>query len=127
MFYLDALSRTPVYEQIISQFEEFVLRGVFLPGDKIPSVRKLSVELSINPNTIQKAYQELDRRGLTYSVPGKGVFVSESAIDLIKKNRRGMLDEILRITAKLKLADVSLEEVLETVRGVYREGDEKND
>lgn len=127
MFYLDALSRTPVYEQIISQFEEFVLRGVFLPGDKIPSVRKLSVELSINPNTIQKAYQELDRRGLTYSVPGKGVFVSESAIELIKKNRRGMLDEILRITAKLKLADVSLEEVLETVRGVYREGDEKND
>ena len=55
MFQLDVMSRIPVYEQIVSQFEEFVLRGIFASGERLPSVRGLSMELSINPNTIQKA------------------------------------------------------------------------
>lgn len=125
MFQLDVMSRVPVYEQIITQFEEFVLRGIFKTGDKLPSVRSLSVELSINPNTIQKAYLELDRRGLTLSVPGKGVFVSETAYENITRDRRGRLNDIQEAAAELKLAGVSLDEVLEAVRKVYKE--EKDD
>lgn len=126
MFQLDVMSRTPVYEQIISQYEEFVLRGIFRSGDRLPSVRSLSMELSINPNTIQKAYLELDRRGLTCSVPGKGIYVSDSAYENIVADRRGQLSEISGMAAELKLAGVSLEEVLSAVRAVWsQEGEEK--
>ena len=75
MFQIDPLNRTPVYEQLIRQTERFVLTGVFRPLEQVPSVRALSVELGVNPNTIQKAYSELDRRELTVSVAGKGCFV----------------------------------------------------
>ena len=67
MYQIDVMSRTPVYEQIIRQTEEFILKGVLKPGDRMPSVRTLSVELSVNPNTIQKAIAELDRRTLIKS------------------------------------------------------------
>ena len=62
MFQIDIMSRIPVYEQIIRQTEKFILIGVLNAGDKLPSVRQLSAELSINPNTIQKAFTELDRK-----------------------------------------------------------------
>ena len=59
MYQIDVMSRTPVYEQIIRQTEDFILKGIVNAGDKMPSVRSLSVELSVNPNTIQKAISEL--------------------------------------------------------------------
>ena len=127
MSQLDVMSRVPVYEQIVTQFEEFVLRGIFKSGDKLPSVRSLSVDLSINPNTIQKAYLELDRRGLTLSVPGRGVFVAEAAYDNIARDRRGRLDDIKNAAAELRLAGVELEEVLEAVKSVYKGEEEKDD
>ena len=127
MFQLDVMSRIPVYEQIINQFEEFVLRGIFKKGDKLPSVRAMSSSLSINPNTIQKAYLELDRRGLTCSVPGKGVFVSESALECITNERRGRLDIISDAARELKLAGIPMEEAIAAVKSVYKEGGEIND
>ena len=77
MFQIDSLSRTPVYEQIITQAEQLVAREVLKPGDALPSVRTLSITLGINPNTIQKAYSELDRRELIVSVAGKGCFIRQ--------------------------------------------------
>lgn len=74
MFQIDIMSRIPVYEQLIRQTEKFILLGVLKEGDKLPSVRQLSAELSINPNTIQKAFTELDRRGIIFSVNGRGEF-----------------------------------------------------
>ena len=76
MFQIDNMSRTPVYEQIITQVEKFILGRLLSAGDQLPSVRSLSVELSVNPNTIQKAYGELDVRGIVTTVPGRGCFVS---------------------------------------------------
>ncbi len=72
MFVIDVMSRVPVYEQIINQVEEQILTGLLNSGDKMPSVRSLSVSLSINPNTIQKAYTELDRKAYSHS-SGKGL------------------------------------------------------
>ena len=72
MFVIDVMSRVPVYEQIINQVEEQIMTGILKEGDKMPSVRSLSVKLSTNPNTIQKAYSELDRRQMIVTVPGKG-------------------------------------------------------
>jgi GntR family transcriptional regulator len=84
MLYIDVMSRTPVYEQIIVQIEKLIGAGILKEGEQLPSVRSLSIELSVNPNTIQKAYNELDRRGVTVSVAGKGCFISKDISDVIK-------------------------------------------
>jgi len=70
--FIDSMSRQPVYEQIVDQVEQMILSGLMRPGEQLPSVRSLSLELSINPNTIQKAYAELDGRGIIYTLPGRG-------------------------------------------------------
>ena len=119
MFSIDPMSRTPVYEQIIEQLQHFILTGIMNPGDKMPSVRNLSVSLRINPNTIQKAYTELDRQGLTYSVPGKGVFISESAVDILQTKERSKLVELTKLIAALKLAGISKDEVIAQINSIY--------
>ena len=77
MFMIDPMSRQPVYEQIIRQMERFILSGMLVPGDQLPSVRSLSMELSINPNTIQRAMAQLEAEGFVYTVAGRGSFVAE--------------------------------------------------
>lgn len=118
MFNLDVLSRTPVYEQLISQVEEFVLRGLLPASSQIPSVRSLSATLSINPNTIQKAYSELDRRGIIYSVPGRGCFISDTANDIISASRRTKLDELDTLISQLLIAGITKDEIIERIKNI---------
>ena len=115
MFVVDVMSRVPVYEQIIKQVEEQVLTGILKEGDKLPSVRSLSVKLSINPNTIQKAYTELDRRQLIITVPGKGSFISEKAIEVVGANSREKMTELNKIIRELALAGVTKEEIINSI------------
>lgn len=119
MFVVDVMSRVPVYEQIIKQVEEQVLTGVLKEGDKLPSVRSLSVKLSINPNTIQKAYTELDRRQLIITVPGKGSFISEKAIEVVGANSREKMTELNKIIRELALAGVTKEEIINNIEEVF--------
>lgn len=119
MISIDLMSRTPVYTQITMQIEDYVLRGILKAGDKIPSVRSLSISLSINPNTIQKAYSELDRKGITTSVPGRGSFISDDAIKLLQSNNRNRLDELSELLENLKLSGVSKEEIISYVNKVF--------
>ena len=111
MFSIDSMSQTPVYEQLINQIERFILIGALKSGDSMPSVRGLSVELSVNPNTIQKSYSELNSKGVLFSVPGKGLFVSDNAKEIIGNKKREHLGEFKRIVTELKLAGVSREEL----------------
>ena len=69
----------PIYEQIMERYKLLILKGVLSPDEQMPSVRKLSMELSTNPNTVQRAYTELERQGFLYSVRGRGSFVSGGA------------------------------------------------
>ena len=119
MFVVDVMSRVPVYEQIIKQVEEQVLTGILKEGDKLPSVRSLSVKLSINPNTIQKAYTELDRRQLIITVPGKGSFISEKAIEVVGANSREEMTELNKIIRELALAGVTKEEIINNIEEVF--------
>ncbi len=119
MFVVDVMSRVPVYEQIIKQVEEQVLTGILKEGDKLPSVRSLSVKLSINPNTIQKAYTELDRRQLIITVPGKGSFISEKAIEVVGVNSREKMTELNKIIRELALAGVTKEEIINNIEEVF--------
>ena len=65
----------PIYEQIAERYKVLILKGVLAPDEQMPSVRKLAMELSTNPNTVQRAYMELEREGFLYSVRGRGSFV----------------------------------------------------
>ena len=116
MFRIDGMSRTPVYEQLIDQVERLVGGGILSPGDQLPSVRSLSIELSINPNTIQKAYSELDSRGIVRSVPGKGCFVSEDAGESLKKAGMEKLYELTDKVCELSAAGVTRDEIMEAVQ-----------
>lgn len=129
MFQVDIMSRTPVYEQIIEQAENYVLNRLLSGGDKLPSVRQLSMELSINPNTIQKAYTELDRRGIVNSVPGKGCFISDNALEVISQKSRERLKELTDILNELALAGVTREQIIDCVNEVFNldKGGMKND
>ena len=75
MIHLDYRDARPIYTQIIDGFREQIVAGVLRQGDKMPSVRELATALTINPNTIQRAYRELEMQGWIASVPGKGSFV----------------------------------------------------
>lgn len=119
MFVVDVMSRVPVYEQIIKQVEEQVLTGILKEGDKLPSVRSLSVKLSINPNTIQKAYTELDRRQLIITVPGKGSFISEKAIEVVGANSREKMTELNKIIREMALSGVTKEEIINNIEEVF--------
>lgn len=90
MIILDYKDRRPIYEQVIEKLEELMLIGVLKENEPLPSVRNLAMELSINPNTIQRAYAELERRGCIYVVKGKGSFVADN-----KKMKENKQKEIL--------------------------------
>lgn len=119
MFVIDLMSLVPVYEQIINQVEEKILIGVLRAGDKMPSVRSLSIELSINPNTIQKAYTELDRKQLIVTVPGKGAFVSDKASEVILTASRDRLTELANMVKQMHFAGICKEEIIDIVNKVY--------
>jgi GntR family transcriptional regulator len=119
MFQIDVMSRTPVYEQLIRQTEDFILKGILKSGDKMPSVRSLSTELAVNPNTIQKALSELDRTGLIQSVPGRGSFITEEAPQLVRKSMQGGIDDMQELLKKLQLAGVPRDAIIKCVDEVY--------
>ena len=77
MILIDYKDRRPIYEQIVEKFQHLIMKGILDPGSQLPSVRSLAIDLSINPNTIQRAYGELERLGYIYSVKGKGNFASD--------------------------------------------------
>lgn len=75
MVHLDYRDAKPIYSQIVENFRAQIAAGILQPGDKLPSVRELAQQMSINPNTIQRAYRELEAKGIIQTVPGKGCFV----------------------------------------------------
>ncbi|MBO5111057.1 MAG: GntR family transcriptional regulator [Clostridia bacterium] len=123
MLMIDKLSSKPVYEQIIDEIEKNILLGIYPPESVLPSLRELSVTLSINPNTIQKSYTELTRRGIIKPSPGSGCYVSPNAKEMIRQNALQKLELIRTITEELQLAGISKEEILATVSAVYVHND----
>ncbi len=87
-FQCDPTSRVPIYRQLIDQVRQAVARGKLQPGSRLPSVRVLSRELVVNPNTVARAYTELERNGVLNTRPGLGVFVAEPLDELSAAARR---------------------------------------
>ncbi|MGM8215117.1 GntR family transcriptional regulator [Bacillaceae bacterium W0354] len=93
---LDPTSNEPIYEQIISQVRARILQGVVISGDQVPSVREMSAQLMVNPNTVSKAYKELEREGVFVTYRGKGTFVNEGVSELLKKKEVELLKEKIK-------------------------------
>ena len=116
-FLIDTESGIPIYRQIIEQVKFAVARGELEPGDQLPTVRQLAVDLSINPNTVIRAYRELEIEGVLQTQQGSGTFVSSKRpkVDRLKKQR--MLDQILtEMLARASSYGFSLEDLLEALR-----------
>ncbi|MEO2049667.1 MAG: GntR family transcriptional regulator [Pirellulales bacterium] len=90
-FQCDATARVPIYRQLMDQVRKAVARGRVQPGDRLPSVRQLSRELVVNPNTIAKAYSELEREGVLNTRPGLGAFIAKPQAYLSTKVRKQRL------------------------------------
>ena len=119
MFQINPISRSPVYEQIIEQVERYVFSGILKDGDQLPSVRSLSVELSVNPNTIQKAYGELDSKGIICNVQGRGSFVTQEASEIVKEKRLGRNGEFRKLIREFKASGIKCEELVEVLKSEY--------
>lgn len=121
MINLDSRKSIPIYEQIILGIKELIIKGAIGPGDKLPSIRELSTMIVINPNTISKAYTELEQEGIIYVVKGKGTFVSE---DIKSGYRDTMLkkisQELKKVVLEAESAGISKAEVEELINGCYK-------
>lgn len=101
----------PIYEQITEGFKELILKGILSPDEKMPSVRSLAVELSANPNTVQRAYAELERQGFLYTVKGRGNFVKSDA-SLLEQKRSELVQEMRSLLREAEELGISREELL---------------
>ena len=111
MFQLDHGDHRPIYEQIKEKIKELIIAGILKENDKVPSVRELAAVLTINPNTIQKAYRELEFEGYIYSLRAKGSFVSPKGEVVKKSDTDGITKEYRDIVSKIKFLGISKEEL----------------
>lgn len=122
MITIDYKDRRPLYQQLMERIEELALSGLIQPDEQLPSVRSLAVELAINPNTIQRAYGELEKKGVVYSVPGRGSFLASGQDRLRSLNREKSREEMRRIAERAKRAGVTRDEFLADAALVFDEG-----
>ena len=116
-FFIDTLSGVPIYRQIIEQIRYAVARGELKPGNQLPTVRQLAVDLSINPNTVVRAYRELEIEGLLDSQQGSGTFISNSEVEIDEEERRRMIDQITTgLLTRAASYGFTLEDILNALR-----------
>lgn len=117
---IDARSAVPIFEQIKKQILEFISIGILKPKDKLPSVRSLATELGVNPNTVSKAYSELEEQGYLYSEKGKGCFIADNESDKLIKVEK--LKEFKTTVLDMKQHHITKEQLDNIIEIVYKEG-----
>lgn len=120
MLKIDMRSRTPIYEQIIDSIKELVVKGVLEPGERLPSVRDMAKDMTLNPNTVQKAYQELERQGIISTLRGKGTFIALNIQANNKSIKRGnLMEELKKIVVEAIYLDLSKDELIKYIENIY--------
>ncbi|NLA77222.1 MAG: GntR family transcriptional regulator [Clostridiales bacterium] len=120
MIFIDLQGKAPIYEQIKEQVIFLIQQGVYAPNDQLPSVRALAGELSVNFNTVKRAFAELEREGMVYSVAGKGVYVDSGAVNN-KKMLSGALLSVGEAVKTAKAKGVAKEKIDELINNIYKE------
>lgn len=114
----------PIYEQIYAQIKAQIIAGKLAPGEALPSIRALAKDLRISVITTKRAYDELEAEGFLYTVAGKGCFVAEKNLELVREGRLKELEAHLAAAAELAgSCGLTSEEVLETLRTLLEEYD----
>ena len=122
MITIDYQSKLPLYEQIAERFHAMILRDALPPGSQMPSVRSLAMDLSINPNTIQKAFSLLEQRGYIYPVRGRGNYVADTA-RLAEQEKASLLKEVNNLLIQGKELGISRKEFIAVVDMLYGKED----
>ncbi|HJC62193.1 MAG TPA: GntR family transcriptional regulator [Candidatus Blautia merdavium] len=120
MIVIDYQNRKPIYEQIVDRFQMLIIKGVLGPDAQMPSVRSLAAELSINPNTIQKAYSILEQQGFIYPVKGRGAFVSGDRA-LKEKKTEVFFGKLRELVKEAKEIGISKDLCLQKTAQFYEE------
>ena len=118
MFEINYRDSRPIYEQIKDGLRKLLINGAISKDAKLPSVREMASSMSINPNTIQRAYRELESEGYIYSVPGKGSFAAGTG-GIDEKLKMKMKDKIVEVTTELKVMKVDKDTVIGWIEEVY--------
>ncbi len=113
---LDYSSRTSIYEQIINEFEKYVALGILKPNEQIPSIRELASSLGINPNTVRKAYQELENKGVIHTISTKGTFISSDTSTIINNKINKEISIIKEKIQELEKLGLTKEEILNKLK-----------
>lgn len=121
MIEVDLHSRKPIYEQLIENITMLVMSGALSADEQVPSVRQLAVSLAVNPNTVQRAFTELERRGVLYSVSGKGGFVNGKLDSVKEKQKLLYLDSLKSLVLKMKSCGVCKDAVISLVNDIYND------
>ncbi len=125
MIIIDFKDRRPIYEQITERLQELILKGILEPDSQLPSVRNLAMDLSINPNTIQRAYMELERRGYIYSVKGRGSFIAAND-RLIQGRKEEIFDSVRKLIKDAKDIGITREQFINIAEDCF-EGRKRDD
>ncbi len=124
MINLDYKDKRPLHQQIEDGIKELIINGIMLQDEKLPSVRELSVSLTVNPNTVQKAYKQLEADGFIYSILGKGNFISPVTNAKDKKRIDGLYEEITLAVKKLMFFGEEKEGIINLVNNIYSQKEE---
>lgn len=124
MITIDYQNKLPLYEQIAGRFQALILKGALSPGSQMPSVRSLAMELSINPNTIQKAFSLLEAQGYIYSIKGRGNYVADTAA-LAQKEKQLLLEETEKLIRQGRELGITRSEYNTVLDHLYREEESK--
>ncbi len=120
MFQLDFGDHRPIYEQIKDRFKNLIISGALSEHEKLPSVRELAGTLAINPNTIQKAYRDLESEGYIYSLRARGSFVAPQSSIARQEQTGRMLSELEELLQKMKFCGVEKRMALDAVEQIYQ-------
>lgn len=118
MFELDVRSRKPIYEQLVDKLKELVITEVLKADEQLPSVRVMAQQLTINPNTIQKAYRELELQGYIYSIKGKGSFVSAMSPKQNSEKIMKMKNELIKLLSEAIYLGITGEEIISIIKDI---------
>lgn len=121
MLHLDFGDRRPLYEQIKDKIKDLIISGILAENEKIPSVRELAASLAINPNTIQKAYKELEGEGYLYSLKAKGNFVSPHNENPLSLKAFELIDNISQEIKELRYIGIEEKKLQELITKIYKE------
>jgi len=125
-FRLDLASGVPVYRQIIDQVQGGIASGLLATGDQLPTVRQVAVDLAINPNTVLRAYRELEIRGVIETQQGTGTFIAEKQVRQDEVERERQLDQLVReFVARAGAGGFKVTELIERLKGLSPELDGK--